>query len=178
MLVGRRLAVGALRSAVDATAFPADPGHGYDLVTFTDCLHDRGDPVAAAHARLALAPGGTTMIIEPLAADRLEDDLTNPYARIGYAISTLVCTPSSLAQPGAAALGAMAGEARLRQVLAEAGYTRVRRVAQEAATSCWRPGRERADVPRRAALFFEEFTTSGMFRGAVTRVFDRALEEA
>ena len=46
---------------------------------------------------------------------------------------TLVCTPSSLAQLGVAALGAMAGEARLRQVLAEAGYTRVRRVAQQAA---------------------------------------------
>ena len=115
----------------DATRFP---GTGYDLVTFTDCLHDLGDPVAAAaHARSALAPGGTVMVVEPLAADRLEDDFTNPYARIGYAISTLVCTPSSLAQPGAAALGAMAGETRLRQVLAEAGYTRVRRVAQEAA---------------------------------------------
>jgi hypothetical protein len=73
------------------------------------------------------------MVAEPLAADRFEDDFTNPYARIGYAISTLVCTPSSLAQPGAAALGAMAGETRLRQVLAEAGYTGVRRVAQEAA---------------------------------------------
>ena len=72
------------------------------------------------------------MIVEPLAAARFEEDFTNPYARIGYAISTLVCTPSSLAQPGAAALGAMAGEARLRQVLAKAGYTRVRRVAQEA----------------------------------------------
>ena len=118
----------------DATSFPADPGRGYDLVTFTDCLHDVGDPVAAAaHGRSVLAPGGTTMIIEPLAADRLEDDFTTPYARIGYAISTLVCTPSSLAQPGGAALGAMAGEARLRQVLAEAGYTRVRRVAQQAA---------------------------------------------
>jgi SAM-dependent methyltransferase len=117
----------------DATSFPAEPG-GYDLVAFTDSLHDLGDPVAAAaHARSALAPGGTTMIIEPLAADRLEDDFTNPYARIGYAISTLVCTPSSLGQPGAAALGAMVGEARLRQVLAEAGYTRVRRVAREAA---------------------------------------------
>ena len=110
------------------------PGQGYDLVTFADCLHDLGDPVAAAaHARSVLAPGGTTMIIEPLAADRFEDDFSNPYARIGYAISTLVCTPSSLAQPGAAALGAMAAEARLRQVLAEAGYTRVRRVAQQAA---------------------------------------------
>ena len=115
----------------DAAKFP---GHGYDLVTFTDCLHDLGDPVAAAvHARSTLAPGGTVMVVEPLAADRLEGDFTNPYARIGYAISTLVCTPSSLAQPGAAALGAMAGETRLRQVLAEAGYTRVRRVAHQAA---------------------------------------------
>ena len=115
----------------DAAGFP---GYGYDLITFTDCLHDLGDPVAAAaHARSALAPGGTVMVIEPLAADRLEDDFTNPYARIGYAISTLVCTPSSLAQPGAAALGAMAGETRIRQVLADAGYTRVRRVAREAA---------------------------------------------
>ena len=118
----------------DATSFPAAPGPGYDLVTFTDCLHDLGDPVAAAvHAREALAPGGTVMIIEPLAADRLEDNFTNPYARVGYAISTMVCTPSSLAQPGAAALGAMAGETRLRQVLTEAGYPDVRRVAQQAA---------------------------------------------
>jgi hypothetical protein len=68
-----------------------------------------------------------------LAAGRLEDDFSNPYARVGYAISTLVCTPSSLAQPGAAALGAMAGENRLRQVLTEAGYPNVRRVAQQAA---------------------------------------------
>src|SRR6185437_10342702 len=79
----------------DATSFPAAPAPGYDLVTFTDCLHDLGDPVAAAaHAREALAPGGTVMIIEPLAAGRLEDDFANPYARVGYAISTLVCTPS------------------------------------------------------------------------------------
>jgi hypothetical protein len=122
MLVGRRPAVGALRSAVDAAAFPAGPGHGYELVTFTDCLHDLGDPVAAAaHARLALAPGGTTMIIEPLAADRLEDDLTNA-TPVSATPSRPWCArrPRSLAQPGAAALGTMAGEARLRQVLAEA----------------------------------------------------------
>jgi SAM-dependent methyltransferase len=118
----------------DATSFPAAAGGGYDLITFTDSLHDIGDPVAAAaHARAALAPAGTTMIIEPLAGNRLEDDFANPYARVGYAISTLVCTPSSLSQPGTSALGAMAGETRLRQVLAEAGYARVRRVAREAA---------------------------------------------
>ena len=115
----------------DAAEFP---GRGYDLICFTDSLHDLGDPVAAAaHARAALAPGGTVMVVEPLAADRFEDDFANPYARVGYAISTMVCTPSSLAQPGAAALGAMAGEARIRQVLAAAGYTRVRRVAEDAA---------------------------------------------
>jgi ubiquinone/menaquinone biosynthesis C-methylase UbiE len=115
----------------DAAGFP---GRGYDLVCFTDSLHDLGDPVAAAaHARSALAPGGTVMVVEPLAADRFEDDFANPYARIGYAISTMVCTPSSLAQHGAAALGAMAGEARIRQVLAAAGYTQVRQVAEDAA---------------------------------------------
>jgi len=73
------------------------------------------------------------LVIEPLAADRFADDATNPYARIGYAISTLVCTPSSLSQPGGAALGAMAGEARLRDVAARAGLTRVERVAVDAA---------------------------------------------
>ena len=67
------------------------------------------------------------------AGDDPATDFTNPYARVGYAISTMVCTPSSLAQPGAAALGAMAGETRIRQVLAGAGYTRISRVAAEAA---------------------------------------------
>ncbi|WP_219416919.1 class I SAM-dependent methyltransferase [Pseudonocardia nigra] len=125
--VGNRVAF----EVADATAFP---GLDYDLVVFTDCLHDLGDPVAAAaHARSTLAPGGTVLVVEPLAADRLEDDFSNPYARIGYSVSTLVCTPSSLAQPGARALGTMAGEKRLRQVLADAGYSRVRRVAQDAA---------------------------------------------
>ncbi|MFF7438180.1 methyltransferase domain-containing protein [Streptomyces sp. NPDC008122] len=110
------------------------PGGGYDMVTFTDSLHDMGDPRgAAAHARASLAEDGTVLVVEPLAADRFEDDFANPYARIGYAVSTLVCTPSSLAQPGAAALGTMAGEARLRDVLTAAGLTRVRRIAQDGA---------------------------------------------
>jgi SAM-dependent methyltransferase len=114
----------------DATSFP---GTGYDLVLFTDSLHDMGDPVAAvSHARTTLADDGAVLVIEPLAADRFEDDFTNPYARIGYAVSTMVCTPSALAQ-GGPALGAMAGEARLREVLAAGGFTRVRRIALEAA---------------------------------------------
>ncbi|HVW39942.1 MAG TPA: class I SAM-dependent methyltransferase [Amycolatopsis sp.] len=110
------------------------PGHGYDLVTFTDSLHDMGDPVAAvARSRRALAGDGTILVIEPLAADQFADDFANPYARIGYAVSTLVCTPSSLSQPGAAGLGAMAGEAKLREVLAAGGLREVHRIAREAA---------------------------------------------
>ncbi|WP_406504473.1 methyltransferase domain-containing protein [Streptomyces sp. NBC_00212] len=122
------------RVAFEVADAAAYPGGGYDLITFTDSPHDMGDPRgAAAHARATLAEEGTVLVVEPLAADRFEDDFANPYARVGYAISTLVCTPSSLARPGAAALGAMAGEARLREVLTAAGFTRIRRIAEDSA---------------------------------------------
>jgi hypothetical protein len=110
------------------------PGDGFGLVMILDCLHDMGDPVGAvAHARESLADDGVVLVSEPLAADRFEDDFANPYARIGYAISTLVCTPSSLSQPGAVGLGAMAGPARLRQVLTQGGLGNVRRLPAEIA---------------------------------------------
>ena len=121
------------RLSFEVIAAKAYPGTGYDLVTFFDCLHDMGDPVGAArHVRESLAPGGTWMLVEPLANDRLEDNL-NPVGRLYYAASTLLCTPASLSQEVGLALGAQAGEQRLRQVLTEAGFTRVRRVAQTAA---------------------------------------------
>jgi len=106
------------------------PGAGYDLVCFFDCLHDMGDPVGAArHVRESLAPGGTLMVVEPFAGDRLEDNL-NPVGRVYYSASTMICTPASLAQEGEAALGAQAGEARIREVLASAGFSRFRRAAE------------------------------------------------
>jgi hypothetical protein len=106
------------------------PGTGYDLVTFFDCLHDMGDPVGAArHVRKSLAPGGVWMLVEPFANDRLEDNL-NPVGRLYYSASTLLCTPASLSQEVGLALGAQAGETRLREVLTEAGFTHVRRVAE------------------------------------------------
>jgi hypothetical protein len=99
-------------------------------VTFFDCLHDMGDPVGAArHVRKSLAPGGVWMLVEPFANDRLEDNL-NPVGRLYYSASTLLCTPASLSQEVGLALGAQAGEKRLREVLTEAGFTRVRRVAE------------------------------------------------
>jgi SAM-dependent methyltransferase len=106
------------------------PGSGYDLVTFFDCLHDMGDPVgAAAHVRQSLAPDGTWMIVEPFAHDRTEDNL-NPVGRVFYSASTLICTLASQSQEVGAALGAQAGEARLRDVVMAGGFTRFRRAAE------------------------------------------------
>ena len=102
----------------------------FDLICFMDCLHDMGDPVGAArHARAALKPGGTVMLVEPAAADDLADNI-NPVSRLYYAASTAVCTPCSLSQEVGAALGAQAGERRLSQVLAEAGLPVTRRAAE------------------------------------------------
>jgi SAM-dependent methyltransferase len=105
------------------------PGREYDLVCHFDCLHDMEDPVgAAARVRQILASGGTWMIVEPFAADRREDN-HNPVGRVFYSASTMLCVPHSLSRRGPA-LGAQAGEARLRGVIAEAGFTRVRRAAE------------------------------------------------
>ncbi|MGH9250949.1 MAG: class I SAM-dependent methyltransferase [Acidimicrobiales bacterium] len=106
------------------------PGNDYDLVAFFDCLHDMGDPVGAArHVRSSLGPEGTWMIVEPYATDRLEDNL-NPVGKIYYGASTLICTPASRAQEVGLALGAQAGEERMRNVVTEAGFTRFRRAAE------------------------------------------------
>jgi SAM-dependent methyltransferase len=105
------------------------PGKSYDLVTMFDCLHDMGDPAGAArHVRESLSEDGTWMIVEPAAGDRVEENL-NPVGRAYYGFSTLLCTPSSLAQPVALALGAQAGEARIREIVTSAGFSRFKRVA-------------------------------------------------
>jgi SAM-dependent methyltransferase len=103
------------------------PGAGYDLVAFFDCLHDMGDPVsAAAHTRQVLKPDGTLMLVEPFAHDRLEDNL-NHVGRMYYAFSTMICTPASVNQDVGLALGAQAGEKRLREVVLAGGFTHFRR---------------------------------------------------
>ena len=106
------------------------PGTGYDLVGFFDCLHDMGDPAGAArHVLASLAPDGTWLIVEPFASDEVAGNL-NPVGRLFYSVSTLVCTPASLSQEVGTALGAQAGEARLRDVVTAAGFTRFRRAAE------------------------------------------------
>lgn len=108
------------------------PTEGYDLICYFDTFHDLGDPVAAAaHARHALAPHGTLLLVEPLAFDDLSTNLANnPFAAMNYAASLFLCVANSLSQPVGLGLGAQAGEPRLRAVLEEAGYTHIRRAAQ------------------------------------------------
>lgn len=106
------------------------PGRGYDLVTSFDCVHDMGDPVGAArHVLESLDPDGTWMIVEPYAGDRLEDNLT-PVGKVFYNASVLICTPASRDQEVGLALGAQAGEERMRRVVTKGGFRRFRRVAE------------------------------------------------
>ena len=106
------------------------PGSGYDLITMFDCLHDMGDPIGAArHVRQALAPDGTWLIVEPIAGDTVQQNL-NPVGRAYYAFSTFLCTPNSLSQDVGLALGAQAGEKRIRDVVTAAGFTKFRRVSE------------------------------------------------
>lgn len=102
----------------------------YDLVACFDCLHDMGDPLGAArHVRESLRPDGTWLLVEPFAHDDTEHNL-NPLGRVFYSVSTLVCTQASLAQEVGTALGAQAGEARLRDIVTGAGFSRFRRATE------------------------------------------------
>jgi SAM-dependent methyltransferase len=120
------------RVEFEVTAAQGFTGSGYDLVTMFDCLHDMGDPLGAARrVREAQAPDGSWLLVEPFAPEAVEDTLT-PVGRLYYAGSTFLCVPNALSQPGGSALGAQAGEAPVRQLMADAGFTRFRRVAQSA----------------------------------------------
>ncbi len=105
-------------------------GESFDLIAFFDCLHDMGDPVGVSrHARRALKDDGTVMIVEPFANDNVQDNL-NPVGRVMYGASSQICVPVSLARNGPA-LGAQAGERRLREVVvAGGGFGRFRRATE------------------------------------------------
>jgi hypothetical protein len=113
-------------SAATATSYPGS----FDLICFFDCLHDMGDPVGiAAYAREHLTPGGSVLLVEPFAIDGDANLTDNPMAPIMYMASTSVCSPNSLSQEGAAAIGAQAGPAKLREVMAQAGFSQFEVVA-------------------------------------------------
>ncbi len=106
------------------------PGKDYDFISFFDCLHDMGDPIGAcAHAKNALKPNGTCMIVEPYAHDSLEENL-NPVGRAFYAFSTMLCVPCSLNQEVGKALGAQSGEKRLKETINSGGFSQFRRASE------------------------------------------------
>lgn len=110
----------------DATGYGED---GFDLIAFFDCLHDMADPIGAAqHARSKLKPDGHCILVEPAAGDSVADNL-NPVGRVYYGASSQICVPVSLARKGPA-LGAQAGEARLRKVMDAGGFSRFRRATE------------------------------------------------
>jgi 2-polyprenyl-3-methyl-5-hydroxy-6-metoxy-1,4-benzoquinol methylase len=103
----------------------------FDLICFFDCLHDMGDPVGVAkHALQALKPDGTVLLIEPMAADTLEDNLKSPIAPMFFSASTMLCTANAVSQGGNPALGAQAGQKKLEDVFKQAGFTRFRRATE------------------------------------------------
>lgn len=118
------------RIRFDVAGATAYPDLGFGLVCFFDCLHDLGDPVAAArHAGSVLAPGGTVMLVEPFAHDRAEQNL-NTVGRLYYAASTTICCAHAISEGGHMVLGAQAGEAQLAEVFHRAGFGHFRRAAE------------------------------------------------
>jgi SAM-dependent methyltransferase len=102
----------------------------FDLVCNFDCLHDMGDPVGAAqYVKSHLKADGTWLIVEPFANDDVTDNL-NPIGRVYYSASTFLCTPASLSQEVGLALGAQAGESRIRQVVNQGGFSSFRRATE------------------------------------------------
>jgi SAM-dependent methyltransferase len=126
----RATAAGAANARFEVSDAVNYEGRDFDLIAFFDCLHDMGDPIGASrHARRALKQDGTAMIVEPFANDAIEENL-NAVGRVMYGASTQICVPVSLARRGPA-LGAQAGEQRLRDVVVSGGgFARFRRATE------------------------------------------------
>jgi len=120
----------AHRVAFEVAPAAGFSGTGYDFISTFDCLHDMGDPLSAAkHIRSAIADDGTWMVVEPAAADDVAGNL-NPVGRVYYNFSAQLCIPNALSQTGGYALGAQAGEAAIRRIATDAGFTSFRRATE------------------------------------------------
>lgn len=105
------------------------PDQQYDMVAFFDCLHDMGDPTGACRrACEVLNPEGSALIVEPMAGNTVEENF-NIIGRTFSGASTLCCTSNSLALNGPA-LGAVAPESAIREVVLAGGFTQFRRATE------------------------------------------------
>jgi 2-polyprenyl-3-methyl-5-hydroxy-6-metoxy-1,4-benzoquinol methylase len=108
----------------DTSRFKSAP---FDLVTLCDVLHDLAEPLKTLQQiRALLKPDGTLFIIEPRAADRLEDN-RNPVAATFYGFSVFHCMTQSLAR-GGPGLGTCLGPAATEKLVRQAGYSRFQRL--------------------------------------------------
>jgi len=117
------------RVHVEVASAQTIPDQQFDLVTFFDCLHDMGDPVGATRrAAEVLKDDGVAMIVEPMAGNNVEENF-NIIGRTFAGASTLCCTSNSLAQDGPA-LGAVATEEAIREVVLAGGFKQFRRATE------------------------------------------------
>jgi 2-polyprenyl-3-methyl-5-hydroxy-6-metoxy-1,4-benzoquinol methylase len=101
----------------------------FDLICFFDCLHDMGHPDAAIRRAFeTLDTDGSVLIVEPMAGNAVEENF-NPVGRTFSAASTLCCTANAIAQ-GGTALGAVATEEALREVILSGGFSQFRRTTE------------------------------------------------
>jgi 2-polyprenyl-3-methyl-5-hydroxy-6-metoxy-1,4-benzoquinol methylase len=102
-------------------------GEGFDLITLCDVLHDLAEPLKTLkEIRSLLKPDGTFFIVEPKAADKLEEN-RNPVAATFYGFSVFHCMTQSLAR-GGPGLGTCLGPAATEALVRQAGYTRFQRL--------------------------------------------------
>ena len=99
----------------------------FDFISLCDVLHDLAQPLKTLQQiRGLLKPDGTLLIVEPKAADRLEDN-RNPVAATFYGFSLFHCMTQSLARDGPG-LGTCLGPAATEALVRQAGYARFRRL--------------------------------------------------
>ena len=121
--VRRAQGLGARVRFIRATAGEIERGAGFDLITMCDCVHDLADPARTLReVRALLKPDGALFVVEPKAADRLEDN-RNPVATMFYGFSIFHCMTQSLAR-GGPGLGTCMGPAQAEALLRAAGFAR------------------------------------------------------
>lgn len=100
-----------------------DAHNRYDLITAFDAIHDQGQPARALQGIAdALRSDGTFLMVDIAASSKLSENLDLMLGPFMYTFSCMHCMTVSLAQ-GGAGLGAMWGEQKARQMLAEAGFS-------------------------------------------------------
>ena len=109
-------------------------GPGFDFISLCDTLHDLAEPLKTlTEVRALLKPQGMLFIVEPKAADRLEDN-RNPVAATFYGFSMFHCMTQSLAR-GGPGLGTCLGPAATEALVRQAGYTRFERLELKSLTN-------------------------------------------